>query len=357
MSKLTKSGGVSIEELKDRIESQLGTRYNLLLKGARLEVVKGALRGCVVKVKQKKWGDTDIYFRPFAPALGLAIAISLLCIGIASLLILFGNLLLGIILLAAYLLVLLLPLNGLVNEVKNAIEKPEKKIMRIERLLPFVAAFAGSIVLPVFISYESVIETFRTGFAKDVMGLGYYAELGGLQGFVVIGLACVILVAFFRKSSRMPGDQLKSSFIFRFGLFAFLAYFLFIPTVHLISTIQHVILLRHYTPKYILGFDVLTRFLLFNLSFVVALQTIRTILPEKRTYRIAAFYFFTGFICQLARFAIISNEDSYVQNNELYYYQNWVFMHVPNSIGIALWGLVASIWFVWIIRSSRQHMS
>jgi hypothetical protein len=121
MAKLKMSGKVSLENLKENLSSKLDPKYNLILNNSRLEVVQDTLRGCVVKV-EKENGETEILIGPFVPSTGLAVLMSLICVGIACLLMLFVDVILGVILSPFSVIVRLLPSSGLVNEVKNALE-------------------------------------------------------------------------------------------------------------------------------------------------------------------------------------------------------------------------------------------
>jgi len=122
MPKLIKSGIITLEQLKDKLSPSIGSKYKLLLKGSRLEVVADELRGCVVKVKQK--GDESfILFGPFVPSTGLAVVMSLICVGGSFAIMFFVNIILGAILLSASVFLRLLPSSGVVNEVKKELDK------------------------------------------------------------------------------------------------------------------------------------------------------------------------------------------------------------------------------------------
>jgi len=122
MAKLTKERAVTLEQIKETLSNSLGSDCELLLKDGRLEVVRDELRGCMVKIKRKN-SKTDVFFGPFVPSTGLAVMMSLLCCGGAVVMMLFVNVIVGIVLLPMSVIIRLLPSSGVVKQVKDILLK------------------------------------------------------------------------------------------------------------------------------------------------------------------------------------------------------------------------------------------
>ncbi|MFZ2631044.1 MAG: hypothetical protein WA081_21250 [Desulfosalsimonadaceae bacterium] len=125
MAKIQLSGNVDKQSIVEYLRKKL--HHNIREKGKRIEVIKGALSGCIVRVQSRKSGRTNLFTGPFMPSTSLAIVITLIKAGVALLLIVYVNVVLGVRLFVPGSLALrFVPSQAIVAEITEALGRYEQ---------------------------------------------------------------------------------------------------------------------------------------------------------------------------------------------------------------------------------------
>ncbi|MBI4527018.1 MAG: hypothetical protein HY695_24750 [Deltaproteobacteria bacterium] len=213
------------------------------------------------------------------------------------------------------------------------------------RLLPLIAAFLGSVLLPVTTADPDwLMETIGAGRVRPVAALGSSAVTGAVIGSII---GWILYLTIQRKtvlaaSRDQPVEKLAASVLFVGILFSL------VPSLHFIGLAQWIIITPHYSPKMVFGFGIVARATLLVLSILALVSLFRF---KKSAIKWILSYFFAALGFEIVRpIAVTLLVSSRAARAQLLS-DMWIFIFVPPAWGIVFWG-AASLALTWYARRS-----